>query len=423
MFSDRKLTRAHPPHRSGHGTARRFLSAALCLGLAALTACEPPLTPLARSATVREAANTVTARAAGEAEFTAVNDGYLLASGGQILTEVDARAKLVLNDGIIIRLAPITLLTNNSSETQWKFRLENGKIWLSLFGGAVVVETGLGTVTMFGNSVEFEYHPGDPANPADDVFVIQCLQGTCRFQDGRSDIQLNDLEQLVVANNGDTVNRLQLSSSQLDEFIDNNPETAGILAGLKLSAPKFTTTAVVVQVPTLAFFAPSGASPTFTSSPSPTRTSTRRAPTATFPFVTLTPTPGGDVPFPTAPNPTSPPGGPPPTGASSPTPQASTSGSTSTPLPTATPITPSPTVPTRTPPPSKTPVPPPTKTPVPTSTFTPLPTKTPVPTDTFTPVPTDTDTPAPTDTFTPAPTDTDTPVPTDTDTPVPTPTT
>jgi hypothetical protein len=187
---------------------------------------------------VGEVINLVTARAAGEGEFTAVNAGYLFASGGQIQTGVDSRAKLVLNDGSILRLAPVTLLANDSPQAQWKFKLENGKVWLSLVGSTLILETRLGTVTLFGNSIEFDYQPGDPANPSDDAFVIQCLQGFCRFQNDRADLQLNDLEQIVIINTGDTVNRLRLSSAQLDEFIANNPETAGILAGLKLAAPK-----------------------------------------------------------------------------------------------------------------------------------------------------------------------------------------
>jgi hypothetical protein len=356
---------------------------------------------------VGEVINLVTARAAGEGEFTAVNDGYLFASGGQIQTGVDSRAKLVLNDGSIIRLAPVTLLANDSPQAQWKFKLENGKVWLSLVGGALILETRLGTVTLFGNSIEFDYQPGDPANPSDDTFVIQCLQGFCRFQNEQSDIQLYDLEQLVVTNNGGTVNRLKLSSAQLDEFIENNPETAGILARLKLLAPKVTGTAVVEQLPTLSFVAlsPEGASPT------PTHTPTRRFPAATFPFITFTPTSttGGGVSFPTAPPPTNPPGGGPPASTSTQTPRASSSGATSTPPPTATLIIPSATVPTRTPQPTKTPSPPPT------NTFTPIPpTDTPVPpADTDTPVPpTDTDTPVP-------PADTDTPAPPPTETPTP----
>ena len=347
-----------------------------------------------RAATVREVANVVTARAEGESEFVAVSDGYLVSTGGEIQTDVEAHAKLVLSDGIIIRLAPTTLLVNDSPEGQWNFRLQNGKVWISLFGGALVLETALGSVTVFGNSVEFEYAPGAQADPADDVFTVQCLQGSCRFQNGRADVQLHDLEQIVITRNGDTVNRLKLSSVQLDEFIANNPETAGILAGLRLAAPKFTGTAVAVQVPTLSFFAPSPVGGLASATPTPTRTATRRRPTA--PFRSATPTATSS--FPTAPHPTSPPGGPGPSSTKTPTPPP-----TRTPVPpTATPPLPTNTN-TPVPPPTKTPPPPPTKTPAPTNTFTPVP-----PTDT--PVP-PTDTPIP---------PTDTPVPPDTDTPPPT---
>ena len=331
------------PFRPAGGATRRILSAALSLTLAVLTACEPAAPPPARTASVGEVINLVTARAAGEGEFTAVNDGYVFASGGQIQTGVDSRAKLVLNDGSIIRLAPVTLLANDSPQAQWKFKLENGKVWLSLVGGALILETRLGTVTLFGNSIEFDYQPGDPANPSDDTFVIQCLQGFCRFQNEQSDIQLYDLEQLVVTNNGGTVNRLKLSSAQLDEFIENNPETAGILASLKLLAPKVTGTAVVEQLPTLSFAAlsPGDASPAPTHTP--TRTPTRRFPAAASPFLTFTPTAttGGGVSSPTAPPPTNPPGGGPPASTSTQTPRASSPGATSTPLPTATLVTPS----------------------------------------------------------------------------------
>ena len=155
MLNESRSTDAHNAARPPRRTAPRLLSAALSLVLAVLAACEPPATPLPRAATVREVANVVTARAEGESEFVAVSDGYLVSTGGEIQTDVEAHAKLVLSDGIIIRLAPTTLLVNDSPEGQWKFKLQNGKVWISLFGGALVLETALGSVTVFGNSVEF----------------------------------------------------------------------------------------------------------------------------------------------------------------------------------------------------------------------------------------------------------------------------
>lgn len=392
------------------GATRKRLAAAVGLALILLAACTPPPTPLARTATVREVANVVMARASAEDDFIPVSDGFLITSTGQVQTDVDARAKLVLNDGIIVRLAPATLLTNESPATQWKFKLESGKIWVSLFGGALIMDTPLGSITVFGNSVEFEYAAGDPAASADDVLTIQCLQGSCRFRDNRSDIQLNDLEQLVVTNDGESVNRLKLASAQLEEFIANNPETAGILAGLKLAAPKFTGTPVIVEVPTLTFFALGTLEGR--DLPTPTHTPTRRPPTATFPFVTPTPSPTtGNAPTsPSVPHTNTPSG---PSGVSTNTPasqQTSSAGATSTPRPhTATPIPPTPTVPTRTPAATKTPVPP-TDTPIPPPTDTPIPppTNTPVPPTDTPPPPTDTPVP-PTDTPPPPPSDTPTP--------------
>lgn len=389
MFTHSRLRHVRNTPRRGAPWQR--LSAALGLALVVLAACEPPPTPLTRTATVREVTNVVMARAASDAELAAAGEGFVVGSGGQVQTEAEARAKLVLNDGIIIRLAPDTLLANDSPSTQWKFRLESGKVWISLFGGALVMDTPLGSITIFGNSVEFEFAVNDPATTADDVLTIQCLQGSCRFQDGRSDIQLNDLEQLVVTNNGESVSRLELASKQLEEFIANNPETAGILAALRLSAPKVTGTAVVVQVPTLAFFALATLESEGTILPP---TLTRRPPTSTLRFATLPPPASPTQPPPSSGGSNSTPTLRPPTGGASPTPQSFPGGPTATRTPTFTPITPTATVPTRTPPPTKTPVP---------------------PTDTDTPVlPPDTDTPVP-------PPDTDTPIPTDTDTPVPVP--
>jgi hypothetical protein len=394
---------SHSPHPSPHPIqppASRLGLAALCLALL-LAACEPAATPLARTATLRDVVNVVRARGLASEEFTAINEGYVVAPGGEVQTDTDGRVKLVLNDGILLRLAPSTLLGNDSPETRWAFRLESGKVWASLFGGALTLNTRLGSVVVFGNSVEFEFHVGDSANMADDIFIIQCLQGTCRFQDGRSDIELGDLEQLLITDNGNIVNRLQLSTVQLDEFIANNPETAGILAGLKLSAPRITTTAVAVQVPTIEFFSLSTTEAGAAGGGSaPSLTPTRRAPPLFFPTATPTSTPSPV----TAQN-TQPAGGA---------------------LPSLTPVRPTNTLipPTNTPiPPTSTP--PPTRTELPTKTPV-IPTKTPVP-PTNTPVPpTNTNTPVPptaTDTPVPPPTDTDTPIPPqiDTDTPGPQP--
>lgn len=265
----------------------------LCfIGGLALAACQrPPALPptaavdTARSATLSEIVNVVEGRAAEAGEFAPVAVGFVAGVGGAIRTGTDSRARLDLNDGTILRLAPLSsftlqgLPTSSEADPLTQLQLIIGKIWVNLTGGAVEVETPVGVATVRGSFAVFEYIDGDPANLADDILIVSCLEGNCRATNATVDEQLGNLEKVILSNGGSTVTRSILTEADVQSFLADNPEAQRMVVTLTAAAPSATPSVVPTATPTAT---PSPLPITLT--PSPTGTATA---TATPAFVIL----------------------------------------------------------------------------------------------------------------------------------------
>jgi len=393
---------------------RLVLRAALpvCLALMpALTGCSstprtPAPTPTRRvvvvsgGATLGEVVRVVEMSSSADSPFTLAGAGQRARVGAQIRTGEASGARLDLDGGGFVRLAANTLITVctlpvTADEPLIRVKLATGKLWVSLKGGGVEVQTPAGVGAVRGSFAEFEFWPQSATNPGGDLMVVRCLEGLCGVEAPNMTLMiLGDLELATLMTGGQPPDRAALSSDTVSEFVQNNPESAGLaltldaagLAHLPSSTPTDTATATPRPAPSLTRAATGASSPTRTPTQTvvPTGTVTRTR-TAT---ATSTPVPTGSV---------------------TPTPTVTrTSTATVSRTPTATP--------TRSP----------TSAVTATSTATPSPTSVPSATHTATPVapsdtPTETAVPATaTDTPTPSATPTDTPSPTSTDTPVPT---
>ena len=404
----------------------RTYSSLVVLGALVLSGCgprptptptAPPPTPNPRTAIVSEIVNDVTARPAPSDPFTQIATGFVLALGGQIRTGDASNARLDFSDGTIVRIAASSSFLMQNAEPApdgfvRRLQFEAGKLWVSLTGGEMQVETPIGVASVRGSFAVFEYDPGDPNDPTDDVLILQCLEGQCGF----GNVTLGNLEQITVTNGGQTITRITLSGQAVQAFLENNPEGQRIVQTLTAAAPTQTEAPTATDTPaptdTLAATASPTTAPSATRTPAPTSTNTRvptrpatRTPTATrtaAPTSTNTPgtTGGGGAPAPT--NTSVPPTATftvvPPTITATGT-LALTVTATSTLLPTATASR------TATATPSPTATPTGTTTNTPTATFA-APTST--PTATSTPAPTSTPTDTPTPVGTPTPTDTPT---------------
>jgi hypothetical protein len=353
--------------------------------------------------TLAEVVKVVEMRPSAAVPFSLAGAGQQAKVGTQIRTGEASTARLDLDGGSFVRLGPNTLITVTTlpaapDEPLIRLSLAAGKIWVSLTGGGVEVETPAGVGAVRGSFAEFEFWPMSADNPAGDLMVVRCLKGLCGLEAPNVTLMiLGDLELGTVTTGGQPPSRATLGPDAVTEFIQSNPESAGLAltldaTGLAQTAT-FTPTPTATRRPTPSLTRSATARPTPTRTPTPvvspigtaTRTGTATvtpsptltgSPTST-PAATLTATATGSrtptaaptsssTPAATA-TPTSipasatPTGTPlPPTSTSTPTdtPQPSTSTPTGTPLPpTATP-TDTPLPPTSTSTPTDTPIPP-----------------------------------------------------------------
>jgi len=247
------------------------------------TAAPPSPTLDARAAALSEAVNIVEARAAESEAFAPVSLGYVLRASGQIKTGDASKARLDFSDGTIVRLAQNSTFVMQAVATSdlgllARVRLEAGKLWVSLTGGTLQVETPVGVAAVRGSFAVIQYSPGDPANPDDDLLVLDCLEGACTAQNDNVDAQLGNLERVVLNRVGSL--RMTLTGADVEAFLKENPEGQRLAATLT-AAPPATDTAT----PTTTHTPPP--SPTLTPSPAPTVT----APPTETPLLTATPIP------------------------------------------------------------------------------------------------------------------------------------
>jgi hypothetical protein len=239
----------------------------------------------ARSATLSEVVNVVEARPAEAESFAQASDGFVLEVGSQVRTGQASSVRLDFSEGTIVRISQnssfgVKRLDTSANNPLTRLALETGKLWVSLTGGTLEVETPIGVASVRGSFAVFEYDPGDPDDPTDDVLVIDCLEGTCTAQNQNFDETAGNLEQIVLSNGGEELTRIVLTGEDVQEFINNNPEVgAAIVATLTAAAPTATTPPTNTAT----------SLPTDTASPVPTDTATT-APTDTpLPPPTRTP--------------------------------------------------------------------------------------------------------------------------------------
>ncbi len=257
---------------------RRFRHSPLFLALfVLLAACRPApaggVTPIAGSvpAVLGQVVNQVQWRASAAAAFQPAVAGAPLSSGSQLKTLDASQARVDLQAGGMLRLAPNTELTLANlpavaGDPALRVRLTGGKFWSGLPGGGLIASTPMGVVTIHAIRASLEFVPGRPGDPADDVLIVSCLDGDCTVQTEALRENLGSLEQLVVTG-GSQVARFTLSNSALEEFLAQNPESASLpvptpgTAIAAVTSSPATATQPVLSTPTLLPVATTAAPP------------------------------------------------------------------------------------------------------------------------------------------------------------------
>jgi len=277
-------------------TLIRCIRVCLLIGALCLNACDavtpgvtPSVTPDVQSATVRELRGPVTGRATRRETPVPLTVGFTLRVGGEVKTGEAARARLDLSDGAVLRLGANTVFVLQSvaaAEDQsltTRLKLSLGKIWVSLTGGELQVETPVGVASVRGSFAIIQYAPGDPQNPDDDVLVLDCLEGSCTAQNAVVNEQLGNLERVALSAQASL--RQTLTADDVRRFVQDNPESARLIATLTAAPPATDTPVAVTPPPTI-----TGTTPPPTDAP-PTVTLTAAPPTDTFtPAFAATPT-------------------------------------------------------------------------------------------------------------------------------------
>ncbi len=234
-----------------------------------------------RTATIGEIINTVEARESAEGTFAQVDDGLVLAVGGQLRTDAESQTRVDFSEGTIARLGENSFLTIDAStgaggDPFTSFRFDLGKLWVSLTGGSLEVNTPIGVATVRGSYAFFEYAPGDPIDANDDVLTVKCIEGSCRAENQTVNERLGNLEQIILTGGGGQFTRNPLTFNDVQQFVNNNPEVGAALVATLLAAPP----------PTATPETPTAVGPT--EAPLSTDTATS-LPTPTLPPVTVAP--------------------------------------------------------------------------------------------------------------------------------------
>jgi hypothetical protein len=195
----------------------------------------------ADAATLSEIVNLVEAASPDQSEFARVAEGFVLNQGGQVKTGNESRVRLDMTSGAILRLGQNSLfkmeeLRPGNEGPLVRLKLEFGKLWISLSGGAVEVETPVGSASVRGSFGVVEY------DPSLDVLTLSCLEGRCNAENDTVKEQLGNLEQVRLTRGGQDVTRTQLTLDEVRSFTDVNPDQGPGLLSTLLAAPPPTAT-------------------------------------------------------------------------------------------------------------------------------------------------------------------------------------
>ncbi|MGQ0604242.1 MAG: LysM peptidoglycan-binding domain-containing protein, partial [Anaerolineales bacterium] len=235
--------------------------------LTACTATPTPAIPITggdpQSAVVGEMTGAVSGKSAPQEPIVPVQLGFRFGVGGQVQTGADSKARLDFSDLSILRLAANSAYTLDGVETQsdgtllTRITFSVGTLWASLTGGELQMNTPVGVASVRGSFALFQF---DPANQ---LLRLDCIEGSC----SAGGAQAGNLERLVLSQTGSL--RQTLTAQDVQNFVQENPESARVVATLTAAPPA---TATSSGTPTRAPSATVAASTTHTATPTPTET-------------------------------------------------------------------------------------------------------------------------------------------------------
>lgn len=183
------------------------------------------------SASIVEFSGTVQVLKAVEGIFNDAVAGQALENNDQVLTYEDGRARIDLSTGTIIRLSPLSNFTfetmeNTNQGVLTRLRLEVGRLWVILNGGAVEVDTPSGLASVRGSYLHVWVRPDE------DTTLVTCLEGECTLGNEYGTVTLVAGQTASITGVNLPPNTGKMSDSDVDDWLLENPEATLVLLEL-----------------------------------------------------------------------------------------------------------------------------------------------------------------------------------------------
>ena len=210
--------------------------------------------PQTRAATLSEMVGAVQIKSPIGGDFTTVTTNVTVPAGTIILTSENSSVKITLTEGTIIRVGSqtqvkIDQLGGTTQNPSTKLKLDFGKVWSivggSLGTGSFDVETPLGVASVIGSFM------GTESNPTEELDIITCLEGKCRYSNSQGVQTLTTLQQLIVKKDTalgaptkmDTVQVNDWSAEKVSEVVTLTPTPTATSTPTGTRTPTGTATA------------------------------------------------------------------------------------------------------------------------------------------------------------------------------------
>jgi hypothetical protein len=204
----------------------------MLLVLIAVTACQPQAasqtTPvLSPNAGVKEITGKVNIKQPGTGYFSPASVGMELQMNGSIQTGDDGRARLDLSSGTIIRVAPSSLFTftsnqSNNGSLSTQFNLNLGSIFIILKGGNASVNTPSGVASVRGSYLSVT------VDPSTQTVVVTCLEGHCSSGNSAGSVDFGSGQEVTLfsctGGQCSVPNIGPMTPEDFQRWLDNSPD-------------------------------------------------------------------------------------------------------------------------------------------------------------------------------------------------------
>lgn len=170
----------------------------------------------------------VTSQSTGSSALAFI--GQQLVLGDEVMTGVDSRTRVDYANGTFFRVGPNTQAQIVSVDTDVdegflaNLKLTAGEIWVVLTGGELIVDTPSGVASVIGSYMSVSY------DPVTGELTVTCLEGVCHVSNAAGGVIMYAGQIAVITSINSSILRGVMQDSDVQWWLDNNPEASIILA-------------------------------------------------------------------------------------------------------------------------------------------------------------------------------------------------